>query len=161
MIKKIKISILLCFSFSLSFAEGNVDLDRFTTECINAAKEHRTIRKDFPYKVLHTVQYKGWSGDSDALKLVHPVVLTIGYAGALKEGYYWFQDNPQEKYKVTVKSDIEGNFELVEENRNGFKNYKFRGLIKDGIIKGLWEKDGGKKAYAFYVKAVEEEPHNQ
>lgn len=147
---------LLCFSFSRSFAEEGVDLNRFTTECINSAKKHRTIRKDFPYKVLHTVRYRGWSGDPDTLKLTHPVMLTIRYAGALKEGYYWFQDNPQKKFKVTAKSDIEGNFELVEGIGDGFKNHRFRGLMKEGIIKGLWKTGGGKRAYAFYVKAIEE-----
>ncbi len=146
----------MCFSFSLSFAEDSVDLNYLTTECINAAKEHKTIQKEFPYKVLHTVQYKGWSGDANTFKLTHPVIMTIRYAGALKDGYYWFQKNPQKKYKLTAKSDIEGNFELVEEIGNGFKNYTFRGLMKDGIIKGLWGKGRGKKAYAFYVKAIEE-----
>ncbi len=151
----------MCFSFSLSFAEESVDLNYLTPECINAANEYKAIQKDFPYKVLHTVQYKGWSGDSNTFKLTHPVIMMIRYAGALKNGYYWFQKNPQKKYKLTAKSDIEGNFELVEEIGDGFKNYTFRGLMKDRIIKGLWEKGSGKKAYAFYVKAIEEKTHNQ
>jgi hypothetical protein len=87
--------------------------------------------------------------------------MIIRYAGASKEGYYWFQKNSQKKYKVTAKSDIEGNFELVEDIGDGFKNYTLRGLMKDGIIKGLWEKGNGKKAYAFYVKAIEEKTQNQ
>ncbi len=151
---RIIISIFVCLSFSVSFAEETENLNYLTTECIKAVKEHKSIQKDFPYKVLHTVQYKGWSGDSNNLKLTHPAMMTIRYAGASKEGYYWFKKNPQKKHKLTAKSDIEDNFELVEEIGDGFKNYTFRGLMKDGIIKGLWEKGSGKKAYAFYVKVI-------
>jgi len=161
MLKKIIIFIFVCLSFSLSFAEESADLNYLTTECISAAKKHKAIQKDFPYKVLHTVQYEGWSGDSNTFELIHPVTMTIRYAGTLKHGYYWFQKNPQRKYNVTAKSDVAGNFELVENIGNGFKNYTFRGLMKDGVIKGLWEKGNGKKAYAFYVKAIEGKTHNQ
>lgn len=155
MFKKIIIFIFVCFSFSLSFAEESVDLNLLTTECISAAKKHKAIQKDFPYKVLHTVQYEGWSGNSNTFELAHPVKMKIKYAGALKNGYYWFQKNPQKKYNVTAKSDSSGNFELVENIGNGFINYQFRGLMKDGVIKGLWEKGDGRKTYAFYVKAIE------
>ena len=55
---------------------------------------------------------------------------------------------------------MEGNFELVEDIGNGLKKYVLRGLMKDGIIKGLWEKENGKKAYAFYVKAIKEKTRN-
>ena len=72
----------------------------------------------------------------------------------------YIQKNPQKQYKVTAKSDIEGNFELVEEIEDGSKIHTFRGLMKDGIIKGLWEKTNGKNAYAFYVKAIEEKTPN-
>ncbi len=161
MIKRITISTLLFVYCIRCFAGENADLNRLTTECIKAAKEHKTIKEDFLYKVLHTVSYKGWSGDSNSPELIHPVMLTIRYAGALKEGYYWFPNNPQKKYKFTAKSDIGGNFELFAENADGFKNHKFRGLMKDGIIKGLWGIRAGRKPYAFYVKAIEEEPLNK
>jgi hypothetical protein len=159
--KIILIFILIFFSISISFTEETVDLNQLTIECVEASKRYKTIQNDFAYKVLHTVQYEGWSGDSNTFELAHPVKMTIRYAGASKEGYYWFQKNLQKKYKVTAKSDIEGNFELVEDIGDGFKNHTLRGLMKDGIIKGLWEKGNGKKAYAFYVKAIDEKTHNK
>ena len=58
-----------------------------TAECIRAATIYRPIQKDFFYKVLHTVDYAGWIGEPDNLKLKHPIAMTIRYAGSLKQGY--------------------------------------------------------------------------
>lgn len=146
----------VCFIVSLSFAEERADLKNLTIECRDAAGEHRVIQKDFPYKVLHRVQYEGWSGDANTFQLTYPVAMTISYAGADKKGYYWFKRDPQTQFHFTAKSDMAGNIELVEGVRNGVKNYQFRGLMKNGVIKGIWEKGDGKNAYAFYVNIVED-----
>ncbi|MDY7030923.1 MAG: hypothetical protein SVY10_03330 [Thermodesulfobacteriota bacterium] len=150
MFKRIVLTLLVYFTFSLSFAGENVDLNRLTDECIDAAKKYKTIQKDFLYKVLHTVEYEGWSGDADNFDLKFPIAMKIRYAGVEKKGYYWFLNDPKRKHHIRAKVDYAGNFELVEIAGSGANN-KFYGIMKDGIIKGLWEKSNGKRSFAFYV----------
>ncbi len=151
---KILVILISGFLFSVALAEENVDLNQLTIECVQAANRHQAIQKDFYYKVLHTVQYKGWIGEPTHFELTHPVTMTIRYAGASKKGWYWFNQNPKKKYDIIAKSDMAGNFELVGHSDVGIIGYTFHGLMKDGIIKGVWEKGSGKQAYAFYVKAT-------
>lgn len=154
-----KLITALCFIFissSIPMAGENADLDHLTSECIKAAKEHKKIKKDFPYKVLHTVHYNGWSGNSKTFKLIHSVSMVIRYAGSKKKGYYWFTSSPDVKYHVTAKSDLARNYEMVEVTGDGHVNHSFTGRMKNGIIKGIWTKGDDKKAFAFYVEAVKE-----
>ena len=151
MFEKAIIIFVVCCVFSLSFAEESTDLNRLAGECIEAEKKYKTIQKDFFFKVLHTVEYKGWSGDAHNFELKFPIAMTLQYAGAEKKGYYWFQNNPGKKYHITVKSDSSGNLELVHTIRHELSNYTFRGLMNNGVIKGLWEKGDGKKSFAFYA----------
>ena len=155
MLKNIIIFIIIFVSFSLLCAEEITGLAQLTKECIDTAKKYKTIQNDLPYKSLHTVQYEGWSGDADNFQLVRSVKMTIKYSGASKTGYYWFLNNPQKKYDIIAKSDRSGNFEMVENIGGRIINYTFHGLMKDGVIQGLWEKGDGKKAFAFYVKAID------
>lgn len=137
-----------------SLAEDVVDLKELTTQCILAAKGYRPIKNDFPYKVIHTVEYEGWSGDAEHIELTHRVAMTIKYVGKHKDGAYWLKSNPKKKYEISVKSDASGNYELTENVQNGNINYIFHGIMKDGVIKGMWEKGRGQKAFSFYVKAT-------
>lgn len=150
--------IFLCLFIStlISFAEENVDLNKLTSECIEASKKYTKIKKPVAYKVLHTVEYEGWSGDSNTFDLHHPVAMTIRYAGAERTGSYWFLNNPQKKYLISAKTDFNGNIELVEDNPGGHDKRRFRGLMKDGIIKGAWEQDNGENGFAFYVRIINE-----
>jgi hypothetical protein len=153
--KKILLTLFCLFlSISISSAEETLDLEQLSYECIESSKVFKNIQNDFAYKVLHTVTYEGWSGDSKTFKLKYPVRMTIKYAGAEKQGYYLIK-NYHKKIFVNAKSDMKGNFELFENIGGGFKNYIFHGTMKNGIIKGLWQKGNGKKAFAFYVKAIE------
>ncbi len=158
--KTLLLVFFICFSASSAFAEENIDLNGLTSQCVYAASKHETIENSVAYKVLHTVEYEGWSGDSNNFTLTYPVTMIITYAGAERNGYYWFRNNPQKKYNVSARSDFNGNFELVENSKNGDENYTFRGLMQNGIIKGLWEKGNGKKAFAFYVRVIKEKQHN-
>ena len=56
---------------------------------------------------------------------------------------------------------MKGNIELFENIGDGLINYKFHGIMKNGRIKGVWQKGNGKKTFAFYVKAIEEKAHNK
>jgi len=162
MIKKIILTLFFLFtSIIISFAENTLDLEQLTSECIEFSKEFKSIQNDFAYKVLHTVQYEGWSGDSKTFKLKYPVGMTIKYAGAEKKGYYFFKKSPHKKIFISVKSDMKGNIELFENIGDGLINYKFHGIMKNGRIKGVWQKGNGKKTFAFYVKAIEEKAHNK
>lgn len=153
--KRIFTCLFLLISTAVSFSEEPVDLDKLTSECIEASTQYRKIQKVVAYKVLHTVEYEGWSGNFRAFPLQDPIGMVIRYAGAKRDGYYWFRNNPQKKYAVNVKTDFNGNIEIIEStvNRNG--NYRFRGVMKDGIIKGIWEKGNGKMAFAFYAQVIE------
>jgi hypothetical protein len=155
MLRKLLAFFFVCFLFSSSFADESVDLKHLTAECIEAAMQHEIIEKDFIYKVLHTVRYKGWSGDAETFELVYPIEMEITYAGTSKSGFYWFLLHPKKKIKVSAKSDLRGNFELVEDTGNKIKGYKFRGLMKGGTIKGVWNRENGQKSFAFSVKAIE------
>jgi len=150
--KTIIIVLFLCVSISPTNAEEIIDLNQLTSECVDAANRFQKIQNNVSYKVLHTVEYEGWTGDANNFKLLFPVVMTIRYAGVEKNGYYWLRNNPQKKYFVSAKVDFEGNFELVEtaEGRQG--SNRFHGIMKEGVIKGLWKKEGSKKSFAFYVK---------
>lgn len=154
MLKKVIITIISCLSFSLLYAGEPADLNRLTRECINAAQTHQAIHDNFPYKVLHTVHYEGWSGDPGHIELTNPVKMTLRFAGSSITGSYWFADNPEKTYGIRATSDMQGNIELVQINENRFAGYTFHGMMKDGVIKGLWEKGDGKKVFAFYVKAI-------
>ena len=81
-------------------------------------------------------------------------MMTIKYAGHNKEGVYWYQDDSRKKYFISAKSDAEGNFQLTGKNQKGHINVIFHGIMKNGVVKGIWETGQGKKAFAFYVKAI-------
>jgi hypothetical protein len=143
--------ILSVFNDSL-FAE-EIDLKDLTAQCISASKDYKPVKDNFAYKVIHTVEYDGWSGNSENIKLTYPVAMIITFTGNIKDGSYWFKNDPQKKYLISIKSDACGNCELIEKTGHGYINYIFHGVMKNGVIKGLWEKGNGKKAFAFYVKA--------
>jgi len=154
MIKIILICILFSSSINAAFAEEVLNLKALTKECFLAFQNYKPITNEFQHKNIHTAQYEGWSGDADNIELTRPVSMTIDYSDNKKSGLYWFHDHPEKKYNFIVKSDIDGNYELTELIEHGGINYIFHGVLKDGVIKGLWEKGGGKKAYAFYVKEI-------
>ena len=137
---------------SFVIAGEDIDLNQLTSECVEAAKHFKKIKKSISYKVLHTVEYEGWSGDSNTFSLKYPIGMIIRYAGVEKTGYYWFKHDPQKKYNISAKVDFEGNYELIEIIEGGFEKYQFRGKMHGGIIKGLWEIEHGQKAFAFYVE---------
>lgn len=141
----------LAFSFTIGAMQA-VDLKKLTLECKLAASDYTPIVKNFPYKVLHTVDYSGWCGDTRDAELRHPIAMKITYAGNRKQGSYWFIANPDKKIKVTARSDLEGNFELKEIASTGKSRYVFHGIMKNGEIKGCWVDKAQKKNVAFYVK---------
>jgi len=147
---KVMLMILICFLPVYSWAGGEAGLNHLTAECVQAAKKFRPIQTDFFYKALHTVEYAGWIGEPNHFELQHPIAMTIRYAGSRKQGYFWFQHSPPEKYDLTVKSDMEGNINLFTQS-NDFMNYTFQGIIRNGIIMGLWNNSVQNKAFAFYV----------
>ena len=154
MIKILIFSIFVLTVFSdSSLAKEIIDLKDLSAQCILASRDYKPVKDNFPYKVIHTVEYEGWSGDSEHIELTHPVVMTITFTGNKKEGSYWFKSDPQKKYMISMKSDEVGNCELTEIIDHDFINYIFHGVMKNGVIMGLWEKGNGKKAFAFYVKA--------
>ena len=155
MFRKIIISIIAWASVSIATAGPSSDLQQLATECIQAAKQYKPVQKNYPYKVLHTVQYKGWIGDRDHFALTHSVIITIKYAGNLKEGYYWLRQTPQKRYKLIATSDAAGNFSMVQILENGNQGDIFQGLMKNGVIKGLWKTNDGEHAYALYATALE------
>lgn len=161
MMETLFVLLFIFFSISISVADENVNLEHLTSECIESAKAFTSIQNDFAYKLLHTVQYEGWSGNSNSFKLIHPVHMTIKYAGSEKKGYYYFIRNPHKVNIISAKSDMEGSFLLREYTGDGFGDYTFHGTMKNGIIKGLWQKGNGRQAFAFYVKAIEKEKQNE
>ena len=136
-----------------SLAEEIIDLKALTRQCILASEDYKPVKNNFPYKVLHTVEYEGWRGDSEHAGLLHPVAMTIKFSGNKKVGAYWLKSDPHKKYMITMKSDAAGNCELTEISDRGFINDTFHGVMRHGVIMGLWENGNGKKAFAFYVKA--------
>ncbi len=110
------------------------------------------MKDNFPYKLIHTVEYAGWSGDSEHMELIHPVVMTMTFIGNKKEGAYWLESDPQKKFRITMKSDQAGNCELKEISEHGRMNLVFHGVMKKGVIMGMWEMGNGENTFPFYVK---------
>jgi hypothetical protein len=153
MIKILIIFIFILSAFSDSLLAEEIDLKDLTAQCVSASKDYKPAKDNLPYQAIHTVEYDGWSGDSGNVELTHPVVMLITFTGTIKEGYYWFRNDPQKKYMISMKSDADSNCELAEIIERGYINYIFHGVMKNGVIMGLWKKGDGKKAFAFYVKA--------
>jgi len=140
----------LCLLAGYSFADGKADLNQLTSRCAQAAKNYRPVQKDFYYKVLHTVEYVGWIGDTNSFELNHPIAMVVRYAGSKKQGHYWFQHKPQKKYAFTVKSDMAGNIKFIPKDHECI-DYVFQGIMKKGSIMGLWKNAQDNKSFAFFV----------
>ncbi len=153
-IKSISAISLTLILITFIVAAESLDLKKLTLECIKASKNYKNIEKNISYKESESIEYVGYSGSYNNFDLKFPIVMRIRYVGIKKEGYYWFKNNPEKKYKIRAKTDTEGNCEIIEILESGYENYKFRGKIKDGIILGIWEKGSGKKAFAFYAARI-------
>lgn len=156
MTRNLSVLIVIFLSVGIFSAGGEpTDLRTLTEQCRSAATNFQPVESDFPYKVLHTVEYGGWCGDSENFDLLHPIRMSIRFAGHKKEGEYWLPSDPDKRYFISATADAAGNCEMKETLQNGNVNYMFRGMMKDGVIKGVWEKGDGKKAFAFYVKPID------
>lgn len=145
------ILIALFFASTTVFAEEHIDLDLLTRQCAAASKQFRKIRKAVAYKVLHTVEYTGWSGNPACFNLKDPIAMTITFAGNDRRGAYWFPNKPEVKVNIHARTDFDGNIELIEIPAD----YRFKGRMENGVIKGIWKNSTGNKSFAFCVKAKE------
>lgn len=144
------ITMSFCIVVAYASAGQETDLNQLTAKCVRAAQNYRPIQKDFLYKVLHTVEYAGWIGDADGLKLRHPIAMAVRYAGSRKQGHYWYLFNPQKKFAITVKTDMDGNINLIANDKE-MADYTFQGTMKKGIIMGLWKNGDLNQSFALYV----------
>lgn len=149
------VGVLIPFSFL--HGDSETALHHLDLKCREAAKSSRQVKRDFYYKVLHTAEFAGWIGDKDNVGLTHAAHMVIRFAGASKTGYFWFDDNPEQKFNIVLRSDVEGNCELVAENVGNIPGrICFAGLMKDGVIRGMWKNCSNRgKTIPFYVKAVD------
>ncbi|MEJ2199715.1 MAG: hypothetical protein P8X63_01675, partial [Desulfuromonadaceae bacterium] len=57
------------------------------------------------------------------------------------------------QYMISMKSDSVGNCELTATIESDYNNTTFHGIMKNGVIMGVWANGKGKNGFAFYVKA--------
>jgi hypothetical protein len=148
---------LVLFIGLASLFDEPVDLKKLTNQCLQAAGEFVPITKNYPYKVLHTVNYTGWCGDTLHTGLRHPIEMRLTYAGNSKKGAYWYKAYPENVIKISARSDQKGNLEIKQHIQTGKHRYVFHGIMKNGELKGCWVEKTQKRSFAFYLKAIQTE----
>ena len=146
--------LIVLFFFTCGFCADLPSKDLLKEECIQTYRNH-----SFGEPVIHGTKQKihlfeGLAGNIDAFDCKYKIKMRLDFSNKKIKGDFYYLSNKYAKIPVKGMIDSNNNIILIEVIENNWEGYKFKGIFKDGVIKGLWSKGGEKKSFAFYSMEV-------
>ena len=126
------------------------DISENAKQCFNAAEKflaEGNVRSFIKQKF----SFVGKSGNYTDFDCVHGINVMMFFEGSGISGYYSYSKSPEHRINFRGQWYSNDSLYLEEQTKEGWINYTFKGIMKDGHIKGLWSKGQDKKGFAFYA----------